>query len=59
MNTKIDYDANFPVRAFRFVPALCGSLLVPVIYQFVIEIGFHHIVAFFASFLLIFGMFFS
>nr|XP_027197396.1 protein O-mannosyltransferase 1-like [Dermatophagoides pteronyssinus] len=49
-----DYDANFPVRAFRFVPALCGSLLVPVIYQFVIEIGFHHIVAFFASFLLIF-----
>ncbi|XP_055600559.1 protein O-mannosyltransferase 1 [Uranotaenia lowii] len=33
-----EYDASVPVFAFRFIPALCGSLLAPVIYSILRQI---------------------
>ncbi|XP_055629709.1 protein O-mannosyltransferase 1 [Toxorhynchites rutilus septentrionalis] len=33
-----EYDASVPIFAFRFVPALCGSLLAPVIYSILRQI---------------------
>nr|XP_018899540.1 PREDICTED: protein O-mannosyltransferase 1 [Bemisia tabaci] len=34
-----EYSENVPVVALRFIPALCGSLLVPTAYHFMLEMG--------------------
>ncbi|KAK7576004.1 hypothetical protein V9T40_012290 [Parthenolecanium corni] len=34
-----EYSSNVPLFALRFVPALCGSLLIPVSYHFMLELG--------------------
>ncbi|KAI1292847.1 Protein O-mannosyltransferase 1 [Halotydeus destructor] len=36
------YSDNVPLKALRLIPALCGSLLVPVVYHIVIELGYRH-----------------
>lgn len=43
-NCKFDrighaYTDNVPLFALRFVPALCGSLIAPIIYNIILEIG--------------------
>ncbi|XP_017492866.1 PREDICTED: protein O-mannosyltransferase 1-like, partial [Rhagoletis zephyria] len=48
-----DYDSNVPIRALRFMPALCGAILVPIAYQIVVELGLGHKTALLTSLLLI------
>lgn len=35
-----EYSSRFPVQQLRLVPAVCGSLVVPMVYQIVVELGF-------------------
>ncbi|ELU05738.1 hypothetical protein CAPTEDRAFT_156082 [Capitella teleta] len=49
-----EYSSSVPVWALRFLPALCGSLLVPVSYQLIIELGHSSWTALLASCFLIF-----
>lgn len=51
----LDYDSNVPIRALRFMPALCGAILVPIAYQIVVELGLGHKTALLTSLLLICG----
>lgn len=50
-----EYDQDVPIKALRFFPALCGSLLVPVFYQLVVELGLSQKIAFVSSLFIIFG----
>ncbi|CAG0918698.1 unnamed protein product, partial [Notodromas monacha] len=54
--TKIGapYAPDMPVFAMRFVPALCGCILVPIIYHLVVEMGFSHFAAGIAALLVLF-----
>lgn len=36
------YEAGMPIRSLRFVPALAGSLLVPIIYHLMLELTTNH-----------------
>ena len=49
------YSPEVPVAAMRFVPALCGGLLVPVVYHLVVEMGFSHYAAGIAALLVLCG----
>jgi dolichyl-phosphate-mannose--protein O-mannosyl transferase len=44
-----------PLFALRFVPALCGSLIIPVAYYLMLELGFKQATATLAAFLLLTG----
>ena len=35
-----EYSSEVPVQQLRLVPALCGSLVVPLVYQIAVELGF-------------------
>lgn len=48
-----EYDPGVPLRGLRVLPAICGSLLVPVLYHLVIELGFSHRTATLTSLLLV------
>ncbi|RWS17048.1 protein O-mannosyl-transferase 1-like protein [Dinothrombium tinctorium] len=37
-----EYNANFPIKSLRFIPAFCGSLMVPLVYLITIQIGLSH-----------------
>lgn len=47
------YSASVPLFALRFVPAVCGSLIVPVVYHFMLELGCQAWVAVLASFIVL------
>ncbi|RWS24389.1 protein O-mannosyl-transferase 1-like protein, partial [Leptotrombidium deliense] len=49
-----EYNANVPLKSLRFIPALCGSLIVPLVYQICIEIGLNPSTAILASLFVIF-----
>ncbi|KAL4219637.1 Protein O-mannosyl-transferase 1 [Mactra antiquata] len=34
-----EYPSDFPVIEFRLLPAICGSLIVPIVYQIAVELG--------------------
>lgn len=50
-----EFSDEVPLFALRFVPALCGSLIIPVAYQLMLELGCRHWCAALASFLLLCG----
>lgn len=49
------YSSNVPLFALRFIPALCGSLITPLTYHFMLELGCKQWTAILASFLLLCG----
>lgn len=49
------YSENVPLFALRFIPALCGSLLVPTVYHLMLELGLTQWTAAIAGFLLVCG----
>ena len=51
------YEAGVPVTAMRAVPAFFGSLLMPAIYNFMLELGVSQYTGALAALLLIFGKF--
>ncbi|KAL7839774.1 hypothetical protein SRHO_G00264320 [Serrasalmus rhombeus] len=48
-----EYTSNVPVWTLRLIPALCGSLCVPLGYLLVVELGYSHFTALGASLLLL------
>ncbi|VVC38729.1 Hypothetical protein CINCED_3A015703 [Cinara cedri] len=48
-----EFSDDVPLFGLRFVPALCGSLIIPVAYQLMIELGCRHWCAALAAFLLL------
>lgn len=48
------YDAMVPVSAMRMVPAFFGSLLMPTVYNLMVELGLSHYTGALAAFLMIF-----
>ncbi|KAK2704460.1 protein O-mannosyltransferase 1-like [Artemia franciscana] len=48
------YNESVPVFAMRMVPALCGSLVVPLAYQIMLLLGFHQWTAALTAFLFAF-----
>ncbi|XP_046904211.1 protein O-mannosyl-transferase 1 isoform X1 [Hypomesus transpacificus] len=48
-----EYSSNVPVWSLRLLPALAGSLCVPLGYLLVVELGFSHLAALAAAFLLL------
>lgn len=50
-----EYSSNVPVWSLRLLPALAGSLCVPLGYLLVVELGFSHLAALAAAFLLLLG----
>lgn len=58
--TKIgaEYSPNVPVFAMRFVPALCGSLLVPVVYKLLLQMKLSRTAATIGAVLVILGRFY-
>ena len=53
------YDAMVPVTAMRMVPAFFGSLMMPTVYNLLVELGLSHYTGALAAFLLIFGEYLS
>lgn len=49
------YDPIVPVSAMRLVPAFFGSLLMPTVYNVMVELGLSHYAGALAAFLMIFG----
>ena len=49
------YDAMVPVAAMRMVPAFFGSLMMPTVYNLMVELGLSHYTGALAAFLMIFG----
>ncbi|XP_055530807.1 protein O-mannosyltransferase 1 [Wyeomyia smithii] len=49
-----EYDASVPVFAFRFIPALCGTLLAPVVYSILRQIKLSQRVCIIGGFLICF-----
>lgn len=47
------YGSNFPIKALRSIPALFGSLLVPIVYHLLKELGLTHRTAAIAGVLII------
>lgn len=52
-----EYSSNVPVWTLRVIPALAGSLSVPLAYLLIVELGYSHLAALGASVLLILGTF--
>lgn len=50
-----EFTDDIPLFGLRFVPALCGSLIIPVAYQLMLELGCRHWCAALAAFLLLCG----
>lgn len=50
-----EYSSNVPIFALRFVPALCGSLLAPVIYKLLLQVKVSRVMATIGGFLIILG----
>ncbi|XP_067087203.1 protein O-mannosyl-transferase 1 isoform X1 [Osmerus mordax] len=48
-----EYSSNVPVWSLRLLPALAGTLCVPLGYLLVVELGFSHLAALAAAFLLL------
>ncbi|CAH1732010.1 unnamed protein product [Aphis gossypii] len=48
-----EFSDDVPLFGLRFVPALCGSLIIPVAYQLMLELGCRHWCAALAAFLLL------
>lgn len=36
----LEYPKDYPLKELRLVPAFCGSLIVPMVYQIAVELGF-------------------
>ncbi|GBP62826.1 Protein O-mannosyltransferase 1 [Eumeta japonica] len=53
------YTENVPVRALRFVPALAGSILIPIVYLLMQELSMSHGTAAFAGLLVLFVIYIS
>ncbi|EAT48016.1 AAEL000855-PA [Aedes aegypti] len=49
-----EYDASVPIFAFRFVPALCGSLLAPVVYSILRQLKLSQSIAIIGGLLIVF-----
>lgn len=49
------YTENVPIKALRLVPALAGSLLVPISYQIMLELCTYQWTAILAALLVLFG----
>lgn len=50
-----EYSSNVPIFALRLVPALCGSLLVPVVYKILIQMKLKSMTAAIGGLLVILG----
>ena len=50
-----DYPDSVPLKALRFLPCLCGSLLVPLTYQIALELKLNHKFALLASLFALLG----
>ncbi|CAH0726094.1 unnamed protein product, partial [Brenthis ino] len=48
------YTDSVPIKAFRLIPALCGSLIVPITYQLMLEISTSQWTAILAAILVLF-----
>ena len=49
------YNETVPVYALRFVPAATGSLLIPLVYMIMLQLGYSQWTAALAGFLFLFG----
>ena len=50
-----NYTDSVPIFALRFIPAMCGSLIIPTAYHLALEIGLKQWSAIIAALLLLFG----
>ncbi|KAJ6652223.1 hypothetical protein lerEdw1_012947 [Lerista edwardsae] len=50
-----EYSPNVPIWALRMLPAIAGSLCVPLAYQILVELRFSHLVALGAALLILLG----
>lgn len=50
-----EYSPNVPVWALRLLPAIAGSLCVPLAYQILVELHYSHFVALAAALLILLG----
>lgn len=50
------YNASVPVFAMRAVPALTGSLLIPLVYMIMLQLNYSQWTAALAGFLFLFGL---
>lgn len=53
------YNASVPVFAMRSVPALTGSMLIPLVYMIMLQLNYSQWTAALAGFLFLFGMKFA
>ena len=51
----VEYPCDLPIWHLRLIPALCGSLLVPIVYLIMTEIGYTDWTAVQAAVLVLFG----
>ncbi len=51
----VPYPAEVPLRALRFLPAFCGSLLTPTVYLLLCQLGLSPWAGAIAGILVIFG----
>ena len=51
----VDYTNDVPLKSFRFIPALCGSMLTPIVYQILCQLGLSPWAGALAGLLVIFG----
>lgn len=52
-----DYTSNVPIFALRLVPALCGSLLAPVVYKLLLQVKINRSLSVLGGLLVILGNF--
>jgi dolichyl-phosphate-mannose--protein O-mannosyl transferase len=53
----VEYPPEFPVYEIRLVPAVMGSVLVPVVYQIVVELGMSRWAALVAAAFILLGQY--
>lgn len=51
----VEYTSNVPVWSLRVIPAIAGSLCLPLVYLLVVELGYSHFTALGASMLFLMG----
>ena len=51
-----EYSSQIPVQHLRLVPAVCGSVVVPLVYQIAVELGFTRWAALLAGAFILLGM---
>ena len=51
----VAYPAEVPLRALRFLPAFCGSLITPTVYLLLVQLGLSPYAGAIAGILVIFG----